>query len=176
MMGILIRESSRFGARCLVTLSTENTLEEWPPEWSSLKPPSLEKFRSNSTSLQTLLGVLPSEYLSVLRRCTVYHFDRILLGRCTIRHPPVFKTHRDVRLWYPHHNQAHAQALSFQPSRAQTPDMFDGRLVSWMQKTLILNLDEAVREAALWELDKPREEWLFGYPAELALLAGQVGP
>lgn len=43
-----------------------------------------------------------------------------------------------------------------------------------MQKTLILTLDEAVREAALWELDKPREEWLFGYPAELALLAGQV--
>lgn len=48
------------------------------------------------------------------------------------------------------------------------------RLVTWMQKTLMLNLDEAVREAALWELDKPREEWLFGYPAELALLAGQV--
>lgn len=49
------------------------------------------------------------------------------------------------------------------------------RLVSWMRKTLMLNLDEAVREAALWEVDKPREEWLFGYPAELALLAGQVG-
>eukprot|EP00904_Undaria_pinnatifida_P003150 jgi/Undpi1/12836/HiC_scaffold_7.g02503.m1 len=47
-------------------------------------------------------------------------------------------------------------------------------LVTWMQKTLMLNLDEAVREAALWELDKPREEWLFGYPAELALLAGQI--
>lgn len=47
-------------------------------------------------------------------------------------------------------------------------------LVSWMQKTLMLSLDEAVREAALWEVDKPREEWLFGYPAELALLAGQV--
>lgn len=43
-----------------------------------------------------------------------------------------------------------------------------------MQKTLMLGLDEAVREAALWEVDKPREEWLFGYPAELALLAGQV--
>ena len=48
------------------------------------------------------------------------------------------------------------------------------RLVTWMQKTLMLSLDAAVREAALWELDKPREEWLFGYPAELALLAGQV--
>lgn len=43
-----------------------------------------------------------------------------------------------------------------------------------MQKTLVLDLDEAVREASLWEVDKPREEWLFGYPAELALLAGQV--
>lgn len=43
-----------------------------------------------------------------------------------------------------------------------------------MQITLTLNLDEAVREAALWDVDKPREEWLFGYPAELALLAGQV--
>lgn len=43
-----------------------------------------------------------------------------------------------------------------------------------MQKTLMLGLDDAVREAALWEVDKPREEWLFGYPAELALLAGQV--
>lgn len=38
----------------------------------------------------------------------------------------------------------------------------------------MLNLDEAVREAIRWEIDKPREEWLFGYPAELALLAGQV--
>lgn len=43
-----------------------------------------------------------------------------------------------------------------------------------MQKTLMLSLDEAVREAALWEVDKPREEWLFGFPAELALLAGQA--
>lgn len=38
----------------------------------------------------------------------------------------------------------------------------------------MLGLDEAVRDAALWEVDKPREEWLFGFPAELALLAGQV--
>lgn len=43
-----------------------------------------------------------------------------------------------------------------------------------MKSTLTLNLDDAVREAALWEVDKPREEWLFSYPAELALLAGQV--
>ncbi|CAM9120279.1 unnamed protein product [Sphacelaria rigidula] len=48
------------------------------------------------------------------------------------------------------------------------------RLVTWMQTTLILNLDDALREAALWEVDKPREEWLFGFPAELALLAGQI--
>lgn len=53
-------------------------------------------------------------------------------------------------------------------------DLHRPRLVTWMQKTLTLNLDDAVREAALWEVDKPREEWLFGYPAELALLAGQV--
>lgn len=52
--------------------------------------------------------------------------------------------------------------------------MFRDRLVTWMQKTLMLGLDGAVREAALWEVDKPREEWLFGFPAELALLAGQV--
>lgn len=48
------------------------------------------------------------------------------------------------------------------------------RLVVWMRTTLILTLKDAVREATLWEEDKPREEWLFGYPAELALLAGQV--
>lgn len=48
------------------------------------------------------------------------------------------------------------------------------RLVKWMQTTLILVLDDAVRKAAHWEMDKPREDWLFGYPAELALLAGQV--
>lgn len=48
------------------------------------------------------------------------------------------------------------------------------RLVAWMQTTLVLILKEAVHEAALWEEDKPREEWLFGYPAELALLASQV--
>lgn len=53
-------------------------------------------------------------------------------------------------------------------------DAIARRLVTWMQKTLMLSLDEAVREAALWEVDKPREEWLFGFPAELALLAGQV--
>ena len=56
----------------------------------------------------------------------------------------------------------------------RAPTFYQFRLVTWMQKTLMLSLDEAVREAALWELDKPREEWLFGYPAELALLAGQV--
>ncbi|CAM9358663.1 unnamed protein product [Ascophyllum nodosum] len=48
------------------------------------------------------------------------------------------------------------------------------RLVVWMQKSLRLILDEALREATLWEIDKPREEWLFGYPAELALLASQI--
>ncbi|CAM9099296.1 unnamed protein product [Ectocarpus fasciculatus] len=53
-------------------------------------------------------------------------------------------------------------------------EMWLTSLVTWMQKTLMLSLDEAVREAALWEVDKPREEWLFGYPAELALLAGQI--
>lgn len=44
-----------------------------------------------------------------------------------------------------------------------------------MQKSLMFLLDDAVKEAAFWEVEnKSREEWLFGYPAELALLAGQV--
>lgn len=39
----------------------------------------------------------------------------------------------------------------------------------------MLLLDDAVKEAAFWEVEnKSREEWLFGYPTELALLAGQV--
>lgn len=47
-------------------------------------------------------------------------------------------------------------------------------LVLFMQQTLRQILIESVAEAASWELDKPREEWVFNFPAQIDLLASQI--
>jgi dynein heavy chain, axonemal len=47
-------------------------------------------------------------------------------------------------------------------------------LVSFMQETLRLILIESVADAAAWELDKPREEWVFAFPAQIGLVTSQI--
>lgn len=47
-------------------------------------------------------------------------------------------------------------------------------LVAWMQQSLKVLLEGAISDAVSWDVEKPREEWLFGVPAQLALLASQV--
>jgi dynein heavy chain, axonemal len=47
-------------------------------------------------------------------------------------------------------------------------------LVNWMQQTLKIVLEGAITDALSWDVDKPREEWLFAIPAQLCLLASQV--
>jgi dynein heavy chain len=47
-------------------------------------------------------------------------------------------------------------------------------LVEFMRQTLRLILVECLQDAQLWEIEKPREEWIFLYPAQLALLTTQV--
>jgi hypothetical protein len=43
-----------------------------------------------------------------------------------------------------------------------------------MQHSLKVLLEGAISDALSWDVEKPREEWLFGVPAQLALLASQV--
>jgi len=47
-------------------------------------------------------------------------------------------------------------------------------LVGWMQQTLKILLEGAVSDALAWDVDKPREEWVFGIPAQLCLVASQI--
>ena len=47
-------------------------------------------------------------------------------------------------------------------------------LVMFMQETLRLVLIDSVAEAAAWELDKPREEWVFTFPAQIGLVTSQI--
>ena len=47
-------------------------------------------------------------------------------------------------------------------------------LTGCMQDTLRAVLDTAVEEAANWELDKPRDEWVLAFPAQISLLASQI--
>lgn len=47
-------------------------------------------------------------------------------------------------------------------------------LVLCMQHSLKVLLEGAISDALSWDVEKPREEWLFGVPAQLALLASQV--
>lgn len=47
-------------------------------------------------------------------------------------------------------------------------------LVYFMQETLCAVLMDSVGDAAAWELDKPREEWIFAYPAQICLLTSQI--
>lgn len=46
--------------------------------------------------------------------------------------------------------------------------------VGAIQQTLKVSLEGALETAAVWEVEKPREMWLFDYPAQLALLASQI--
>jgi dynein heavy chain len=47
-------------------------------------------------------------------------------------------------------------------------------LVKFMQTTLRDVLSESMIEATAWDLDKPREEWIFNFPAQIALVTSQV--
>ena len=47
-------------------------------------------------------------------------------------------------------------------------------LTKCMQETLCSYLDMALKEAANWDVDRPREEWVASYAAQLALLACQI--
>jgi dynein heavy chain len=47
-------------------------------------------------------------------------------------------------------------------------------LVKVMQDTLRQIMETALNTAANWELEKPREDWLFDYCAQIVLLASQV--
>ena len=48
------------------------------------------------------------------------------------------------------------------------------KLTNFMQLTLQNVTEQALKEASNWEVDNPREEWLFAYPGQIALLACQV--
>jgi dynein heavy chain len=47
-------------------------------------------------------------------------------------------------------------------------------LVSCMHSTLQIVLSQALTDAASWEVDKSREEWVFDFPAQIVLLASQI--
>ena len=47
-------------------------------------------------------------------------------------------------------------------------------LVRFMQETLVDVLSQSMVATAAWELDKPREEWVFTVPAQIALVSCQV--
>lgn len=47
-------------------------------------------------------------------------------------------------------------------------------LVGFMQDTLRERLEHSLDTAANWEVDKPREQWLFDYPAQIVLVASQI--
>ncbi|GMH57655.1 hypothetical protein TL16_g02438 [Triparma laevis f. inornata] len=48
------------------------------------------------------------------------------------------------------------------------------KLTSFMQNTLRSVTEQSLKEASNWDVDNPREEWLFNYPGQIALLACQV--
>jgi dynein heavy chain len=48
------------------------------------------------------------------------------------------------------------------------------RLVTAMKSTLMDILSKAKFTADHWELEKPRQRWLFDYPAQIALTASQI--
>lgn len=43
-----------------------------------------------------------------------------------------------------------------------------------MQKSLKVILSEAIEKAASWEIETPRHEWLFNYPAQLCITGTQI--
>lgn len=48
------------------------------------------------------------------------------------------------------------------------------RLTESMRKSLKIILSDAVEKAVNWEIDTPRHEWLFNYPAQLCLTGAQI--
>eukprot|EP00605_Chrysophyceae_sp_TOSAG23-4_P001019 GSChrysophyteH1.ASY1.ANO1.1120.1 assembled CDS len=47
-------------------------------------------------------------------------------------------------------------------------------LVGYMQTTLREVLVNSIADAGAWELDRPREEWIFNVPAQIALVTSQI--
>ena len=48
------------------------------------------------------------------------------------------------------------------------------RLTESMRQSLRVILSDAVEKAANWEIDTPRHEWLFSYPAQLCITGTQI--
>ena len=48
------------------------------------------------------------------------------------------------------------------------------RLTESMRKSLKVILSDAVEKAVNWEIDTPRHEWLFNYPAQLCITGTQI--
>ena len=48
------------------------------------------------------------------------------------------------------------------------------RLTGAMQKSLRMILSDAVEKAASWEIETPRHDWLFQYPAQLCITGTQI--
>ena len=48
------------------------------------------------------------------------------------------------------------------------------KLTRYMQNTLKAITEGALKEASNWDVDNPREKWLFAYPGQLALLCCQI--
>lgn len=53
-------------------------------------------------------------------------------------------------------------------------EMWLHKLVLVMQDALKLQLEAAIESAANWDVDNPREQWLFNYAAQVVVLAAQV--
>ena len=43
-----------------------------------------------------------------------------------------------------------------------------------MQTSLKVILSDAIEKAANWEIETPRHEWLFHYPAQLCITGTQI--
>merc|ERR1711938_406547 len=47
-------------------------------------------------------------------------------------------------------------------------------LVTFMRDTLRLSLDASLQDASMWDTERPREEWVASYPAQIALITSQI--
>jgi len=66
---------------------------------------------------------------------------------------------------------------------AQFPRLFDmkgavenwlNELVRFIQETLTEVLGASMTATAAWDFDKPREEWVFTVPAQIAVITSQI--
>jgi len=48
------------------------------------------------------------------------------------------------------------------------------RLTESMRRSLKMTLSDAVEKAVNWDIDTPRHEWLFEYPAQLCITETQI--